>query len=86
MKEITFDGREGPHITCSLINIWKDYGDRNKGIVTTVKHGSKGTLLEREGARCKVQVGEAIGFVTYYFILEEKGAWLSNQLGFEGAR
>ncbi len=73
-------------MACSLINIWKDYGDRNKGIVTTVKHGSKGTLLERKGARCKVRVGEAIGFVTYYFILEEKGAWLSNQLGFEGVR
>ena len=79
-REITFDGREGPHLSCPLINIWRDYANRGKGgVVATVEHGSRGLLLERKGARCKVQVGDAVGYVTFYFILEEKGAWLANQ-------
>ena len=85
MREITFDGQEGPHLSCPLINIWKDYANRGKGgIAATVEHGSKGVLLERKGARCKVQVGDIVGYVTFYFIKEEKGAWLARQ--FEGAK
>lgn len=79
MKSVTFDGYEGGFLACPYINIWKDYGDRTKGVVKTVPHGSKGTLLEREGNRCKVQVGDAIGFVTFYFLLEEKQGFQAEE-------
>jgi len=38
-----------------------------------VKHGTRVELLERKGRRVKVKHGDAVGFVTFWFIREFKG-------------
>ena len=78
---ITFCGYEGDFLACSRINLWKDYEDRwGKGIVATVNHGDAGLLLRRDGDGCQVQVGDEVGWLTYYFIKELKGEWQTKQL------
>lgn len=78
---VTFDGYEGEHLACPRINVWKDYKDRwGKGLVTTVDHGDTGLLLERDGEACKVQVGDDVGWLTYYFLKEFKEQWQTEQL------
>lgn len=78
---ITFDGYEGEHLACPRINIWNDYKDRwGKGLAVTVDHGDTGLLLRRNGDACLVQVGEDVGWLTYYFIKELKDEWQTEQL------
>ena len=79
-QEVTFDGMDGGLAACPHINIWKSYGDRGAGVVTTVEHGSKGILLERKGNRCKVQIGEHVGYLTYWFILELKAKYQEKRI------
>lgn len=81
---ITFDGMDYNekgqlYIVTPTINIWKDWGARGSGIVCSVHHGATGTLLEKRGQRCKVQVGEHVGFVTFFFIRGLKDAWLAKR-------
>lgn len=71
--EITFCGYDGPDLVAPIINIWKDYNNREKGTSLTVWHNSKGELLEQKDKRCKVKVDDSIGYVTYWFIRELKG-------------
>ena len=73
MRTVTFDGSEGAHLVCPIINVWKDWGDRSQGTVISVQHGAQGKLLERTGDKCKVQTaGGQVGYVTFYFLKEEK--------------
>ncbi len=86
-KPITFDGYEGAFLACPRIHIWKDWGDRSQGIAGSVDHGSPGVLLERRGQRCKIQTSDGtVGFVTFYFLREEKVAWQAEQLLLESAK
>ena len=55
-----------------FINVWSDFGDRTKPPVVAVRHGTPATLLERKGNRCKVEVGGATGFVSWWFVEEFK--------------
>ena len=70
---ITFDGTDvdekGEWLATPYINVWDN--PRNE-IVTVVEHGSLGELLEHKGNRCKVKVGDDIGYVTFWFIKELK--------------
>lgn len=84
-KAVTFDGMDGSVLACPLINVWKDYGNRGAGIAATVAHEEKGVLLERKGNRCKVQVGDAVGYLTYYFLLELKADFQKKRLREEQA-
>lgn len=78
---VTFDGYEGDFLACPVINVWRDYNDRwGKGTAVSVKHGDRGILLERKGDACKVQVGDEIGWLTFYFIEELKQDWQKEQL------
>jgi len=81
-REITFDGvdidKDGEWLATPFINIWKSYNPRQE-VVAVVGHGATGTLLEVKGARCKVQVGDAVGYVTYWFIKELKDKFLERR-------
>jgi len=82
--DITFDGtdyneRGQLYTVTPLINIWRDWGDRKKGIITVVPHGARGKLLERRGQRCKVEVAGRVGFVTFWFVKELKAGWLEER-------
>ena len=90
MQRITFDGYDGSELMVRDINLWCDYFDRTKTskrtgkqIVATVKHGSKGVLLERLGNGCKVRVkdgGRLVeGWVSYYFVKELKQEWQAER-------
>ena len=89
MTAITFDGMDvdktGPWIAVEVIQIREQYNPRTK-VVGAVLHGSTGELLERKGNRCKVQVGDVEGYVTFWFIRELKQDWLKERAGqHEGA-
>ena len=79
---ITFDGidvdKDGEWLATPFINIWKRYNPRDE-IVATVEHGSTGQLLETKGTVCKVQVGDVVGYVTYWFIKELKEKFLEKR-------
>ena len=76
---ITFDGTDvdkgGEWIATPFINVWKRYNPKDE-IVATVAHGSSGELLQTKGAVCKVRVGDAVGYLTYWFIKELKDGFL----------
>lgn len=59
-------------VVVPFVNVWPDYGDRTKPPVLTVRHGTGGLLLAREGNRCKVEVDGAVGFVSWWFVEEFK--------------
>ena len=81
---ITFDGMDvdqnGEWLAVPFIHVWKQYNPRNE-IVAAVPHGAEGELLEHKGSRCKVRVGDIVGFVTFWFIKELKGKWLEERKG-----
>ena len=81
-KAVTFDGmdidKSGEWLATPFINIWKRYNPRDE-IVAQVAHGTTGTLLEVEGARCKVKVDDTVGYVTYWFIKELKDKFLERR-------
>jgi hypothetical protein len=96
MERITFDGYD-PFTgdTIKEINVCHDYRDRTKpkpgtkkSLVATVKHGSSGILLERDGAGCKVRVKKGRrfvdGWVTYWFIKELKQEFVAEIEGKNG--
>jgi len=80
--QITFDGtdvdKDGEWIATPFINVWKRYNPRDE-IVATVAHGSSGELLKVDGAVCKVKAGDAVGYVTYWFIKELKDKFLEKR-------
>jgi len=88
MTAITFDGmdvdKSGPWIAVEVIQIWEQYNPRTK-VVGAVLHGSQGELLERKGNRCKVRVGDVVGYVTFWFIRELKQDWLKERAKEAGA-
>ena len=79
---ITFDGtdmwRGKPYVAAPFINIWGAYNPRDE-IVASAAHGDIGELLERKGNRCKVRYGEAVGYLTFWFIKELKQDWLAER-------
>ena len=86
MEKITFDGYDPvSETTIKKINVWCDYKDRGKGTVATVKHGSKGELLERKGNGCKMKVRKGLrsveGWLAFYFIKELKAPYLEEFSG-----
>jgi uncharacterized protein YgiM (DUF1202 family) len=42
------------------------------GIAGSVPHGTKVELIDRKGKRVKIRYGNAVGYVTDYFIKEFK--------------
>lgn len=87
-RRVTFDGYDGNQLACKRINVWRDYENRAKGAICTVRHGTPAELLERKGEACKVRVnweGRAQeGWVTFWFIAELKTDWQIKRLA-EGA-
>lgn len=80
---ITFDGIDvdsgNEWLAVPVINIWQLAGYDQNAIVATVEHGTSGELLERQGNRCKVKVGDIVGYVTFWFIKELKADWLEGR-------
>jgi len=72
-REMTFCGKDMKgDVVVPFVNVWPDYGDRTKSPVAAARHGTKGTLLAREGGRCKVEADGETGFVSWYFVEEFK--------------
>jgi hypothetical protein len=81
---ITFDGYDGVDLVVKRINIWRDYNDRTKGVLCSVRHGHQGVLLGTRGDACKVRTTwmgvEHEGWVTFWFIKELKAQWQLSRL------
>ncbi len=81
---VTFDGYDGADLEVKRINVWRDYDNRAKGVLCSVRHGHPAVLLERKGDGCRVRVnwmGRSYeGWVTYWFLKELKTEWQLTRL------
>jgi hypothetical protein len=84
-EHVTLDGYDGADLVVKRINLWRDYANRGKGVVCSVRHGHPAQLLERQGDACRIRVeweGRAQeGWVTYWFLKELKSEWQLSRLG-----
>ena len=71
---VTIDGYDkSSRTTIKNINIWRDYNNRSKGIISIVQHGDRVKLLKRMGDAVFIETDrKQKGWVTYYFIKEIK--------------
>jgi hypothetical protein len=55
------------------IDIWQDYKHRDRGVATTLTHGTEVKLIRRDGDAVYIEAPDGRrGWVTYYFIRELK--------------
>ncbi len=80
---VTIDGYD--FVTGKIIkkiSIWRDYENRDAGVVAMLKHGKKVKWIEKKGTRATVKLGLRykfrIGYVSYFFIKELKKGLNNN--------
>lgn len=88
----TLDGYDGSYLACPRINLWHDFQDRAKPdpetglpVVAVVPHGTEVEVVERDGEGVLVEVGDARGWVRYWFVKEMKGEWQRERLALEAS-
>jgi len=71
---VTLDGREEDGtLSVPSINVWKDHNNRGAGVVGVGKHGQRVKLIRKVGDGVEIELPNgARGWVTYYFIKENK--------------
>lgn len=54
------------------INVWKDWKNRDKGIVMRIKHGKRVKLIQNFGVYSRIKYKFKTGYLTNWFIKELK--------------
>ena len=68
---VTMDGTENGELMVPIINLWKDYNNRSRGVAGTIRHGARVKLIRRSGNGVLVETKSGTrGWATYYFVRE----------------
>lgn len=70
VQTVTINGYDAEsRTTIEVINLWRDYADRSKGVAGTVRSGERVTLIHQDGQGALIETAQGVrGWLNVAFI------------------